>query len=349
MWNYRRPRIYLFFLLVVVCCLSLVCILPADDTGKTQSQVRSIAAPYRFKFVLWEARALTSSIDDVFVPEKGMDEETILHNQVETIIKEHELVLFPPFNFSLEKPPHLLVISPRERIVYWDRMLLRQYLTVEEKEAVEEQVDQLGVSSLVTEIGGLGSTIPPIVTDDASLEFTIDAIVEEWLHQYLSFRPLGFNYLLYLTGLKHNPDIATMNESLAGLVSKEIGDEVYRRYYDTDIKKGDKNTVPRFDFSEEMRITRKNVDIFLAEGDIEKAESYMEARRRLFVLNGYNIRKLNQAYFAFHGIYGYDPASVSPIYKDLKELRERSPSLKQFLDRTAAMTSYDDLKKALEE
>ena len=129
----------------------------------------------------------------------------------------------------------------------------------------------------------------------------------------------------------------------------ELGDEVYRRYYDTDVETGNKSTARTFDFGEEMRITRKNVDIFLAEGDIEKAENYMEARRRLFVLNGYNIRKLNQAYFAFHGIYGYDPASISPIYEDLKELRERSPSLKHFLDRTAAMTSYDDLKRALEE
>jgi hypothetical protein len=104
-----------------------------------------------------------------------------------------------------------------------------------------------------------------------------------------------------------------------------------------------------FDFDEEMRITRKNVDIFLAEGDIEKAEHYMEAKRRLFVLNGYNIRKLNQAYFAFHGTYGYDPASVSPVYGDLKLLRERSASLKQFLDSVAGMTSYTDLKHALEE
>ena len=75
----------------------------------------------------------------------------------------------------------------------------------------------------------------------------------------------------------------------------------------------------------------------------------MEARRQVFIAHGYNIRKLNQAYFAFHGIYGDDPASVSPIYGELEQLRAKSPSLKDFLEITSSMTEYSDLEDALAE
>ena len=349
MWKFQRSPVYLVHILIIITFLSLSCIAELDDTNNTPHEVRRIAAPYGFDFISWEAEALSSSIVEIFISRDNTDKEAVLRTRIESVLKDHDLVLFPPLYFSLEKPPHLLVISPREKIVYLDRSLLQQELTVEEKERIEEEIDELGVSSLVTEIGGLGATIPPIVTDDASLKFTIDAIVEEWLHQYLTFRPLGFLYLLDSIGIQKHTEIVSMNESLAGLVSEEIGAKVYRRYYDSDEDVSEEKIVRRFDFDEEMRITRKNVDIYLAEGDVDRAERYMEARRRLFVLNGYNIRKLNQAYFAFRGIYGYDPASVSPIYEDLKQLRDRSASLKDFLDKTARMTSYADLKKALEE
>ncbi|MCZ7674510.1 MAG: hypothetical protein M5U34_48980 [Chloroflexi bacterium] len=54
-------------------------------------------------------------------------------------------------------------------------------------------------------------------------------------------------------------------------------------------------------FGLRWRATRRLVDELVTDGDIEGAEAYVEARRRLFVENGYQIRKLNQAYFAFYG------------------------------------------------
>ncbi len=102
-----------------------------------------------------------------------------------------------------------------------------------------------------------------------------------------------------------------------------------------------------FDFSVEMKQTRKNVDHYLSQGDIAAAERYMEERRHIFLANGYKIRKLNQAYFAFHGIYAHDPASVSPIHRELKQIRTESASLKDFLHNVSGMTSYADLIKAL--
>jgi hypothetical protein len=38
-------------------------------------------------------------------------------------------------------------------------------------------------------------------------------------------------------------------------------------------------------------------------GKVELAEEFMEERRQFFWKKGYHIRKLNQAYFAFHGAY----------------------------------------------
>ena len=66
-------------------------------------------------------------------------------------------------------------------------------------------------------------------------------------------------------------------------------------------------------------------DRLLADGRIDEAEAYMEERRKLFVENGHNIRKINQAFFAFNGTYADSPASVSPIGDQLHRLRELTP------------------------
>jgi hypothetical protein len=291
---------------------------------------------------MYEAQALTSLKD-------SNDFERSIRSQIETVLHENSINIFPPLRFNIEEPPHLLVISPRDRIAYTDRMLLSQQLSIEDMETIEAKVDMYDVSSLVVELGGFGATYPPIVTDDADMAFIIDAVVEEWLHQYLAFKPLGYRYLLDSIGITQHPDVIVLNESLAGIVSEEIGDVVYARYYDTGDKQKAEKVVREFDFDTEMRETRRQVDRYLSLGEIAEAEQYMEARRQVFVAQGYNIRKLNQAYFAFHGIYGDDPASVSPIYSELEQLRAKSRSLKDFLEIASSMTEYSDLKDALAE
>jgi len=255
---------------------------------------------------------------------------------------------FPPLMFELEPPPHLLVVSPRDRIESMREIHLQQELSLDAMESIEEQVDNLGVSSLVTGIGGLG-TYPAFVVDDASLQFTVDAATEEWLHNYLAFKPLGFKYLLDLTGISRNYDIATMNETVVGIVSKEIGAIVCQKYYpDYANSRQQPAEEPEFDFNREMREIRQTVDTYLAQGEITQAEAFMEEKRQYLASMGYYIRKLNQAYFAFHGTYGDSPASISPIGAELKQLREQSTSLKAFLDTAAAMTSRQDLSLSVQ-
>ena len=256
---------------------------------------------------------------------------------------------FPPLNFKLEKPPYLLVISPRDRIESTRRITLQQSISLKEIEDIEAKVDKLGVSSLVVELGGLGATYPSFVTDGAGLRFTIDMATEEWLHQYLVFKPLGFLYLLDSTGVSRNYEIAIINETLVSMVSKEIGTIVVERYY-SQYENGDNQTQivdSEFDFNREMRDIRRAVDKYLAQGEIEQAEEFMEQKRQYLASKGYYIRKLNQAYFAFYGTYADSPTFISPIGLELKKLRSQSASLKDFLDKVAAMTSRQDLIESI--
>lgn len=258
---------------------------------------------------------------------------------------------FPPLSFTLERPPYLLVISPRERIETIRTVLLRQDIGVPEMGNIEAEVDALGVSSLVVELGGLGLTYPTLVTNVGNLRFVLDTAAHEWLHQYLAFQPLGFRYLLDLSGVSRNYEIAMMNETVADIVGREISAEAIEKYY-PDHGKGYSQKEAgelEFDFDREMREIRKTVDRYLVRGEIEAAETFMEQRRQFLETKGYYLRKLNQAYFAFHGKYADRPAFISPIGLELKELRVRSDSLKEFLDKMAVMTGRHDLKIALGE
>jgi uncharacterized protein YbjT (DUF2867 family) len=89
----------------------------------------------------------------------------------------------------------------------------------------------------------------------------------------------------------------------------------------------------------------------LAEGKIDEAEQYMNDRRKFFWDNGYRIRKLNQAYFAFYGAYADEPlgpAGEDPVGAAVRALRADSPSLAVFLNRISWMISFDQLKQAVQ-
>ena len=91
-------------------------------------------------------------------------------------------------------------------------------------------------------------------------------------------------------------------------------------------------------------------DALLAEGKIDEAEAYMEARRIVFVKQGYLIRKLNQAYFAFYGAYADSPggaAGEDPVGPAVRALREQSDSLADFVNTISWMTNFEQLQKAV--
>ena len=106
-----------------------------------------------------------------------------------------------------------------------------------------------------------------------------------------------------------------------------------------------------FDFRAEMHETRVTADQLLADGKIEEAEAYMEQRRQIFWEHGYLLRKLNQAYFAFHGAYADVPggaAGEDPVGPAVRALREQSDSLADFINTIAWMTSFEQLQQAIQ-
>jgi hypothetical protein len=257
-------------------------------------------------------------------------------------------IAFPPLNFYLAEPPHLLVVSPRDRIATIKKVFLLPVMSLEDMEKIEGEVDKLGVSSLVVGFGGL-STYPSYINDELDLSYTFDTIAHEWMHQYLAFTPLGFRYILDQIGIRPDYDIATINETVADIVGHEIGAITLEKYYPTKVTT---NPPPEasetgFDFNKEMREIRKAVDDYLARGEIAQAEEFMEQKRQYLAENGYYIRKLNQAYFAFHGTYADSPTSINPIGTELKNLRAQSVSLKDFLDTVSIMTSREDLAESV--
>ena len=95
-----------------------------------------------------------------------------------------------------------------------------------------------------------------------------------------------------------------------------------------------------------MNETRLRVDELLAEGRVEEAEAYMEERRELFIANGYVIRKLNQAFFAFYG--GYQSGTPGeggsdPIGPAVQAIRDASPSIHAWIGYLRGVTTRDEL------
>lgn len=287
--------------------------------------------------------------------------EATIEWQVRTVLHDAGLTtlgaVWPPVRFHFSELPHYLVVSPRAQI----RRILGSYLQpdvpIVQMDAIETAVDRAGVAvdqnrgvrALVDDIGGF-STWPTMVLDTTDLRWVLSTVAHEWVHTYLAFYPLGWHYF-------DNGDATTINETVSSIVGDEVGDLVLQRYYPDlmpppaidrppPTADGDALT-PKFDFSRDMRETRQVVDQLLAEGRIDEAESYMEARRQHLLANGYSIRKLNQAYFAFHGSYATGPGAVDPIGPKLEQLRAQRDSLAAFLHTVRSFRGMQDLEQAL--
>lgn len=281
--------------------------------------------------------------------------ETILERQIARTAGRLGLstagVLWPPVLFRLSPPPTHLIISPRDHIEMIYSRDLSPGLSVSERDAVEREIDaRLGVSSLIEDLGGYGA-YPPLVLEEPSLSWLVSTAAHEWIHNYLAFRPLGWRY-------DASPALKTLNETVASIAGDELGAAVIQDYYPWETPPelswkrppqapAGEEQVREFDFTRFMRETRQEVERLLAAGQVAEAERYMESRRQELVRRGYVIRKLNQAYFAFHGLYATGPGSIDPTGPKLEELRRRSPSLAAFIHTVEWFTALEDLDRAL--
>jgi len=284
--------------------------------------------------------------------------EAILQDQVSEIAARAGLSLggqaLPPVLFHTTPPPDALIISPRDVIRQDHNISISPDISVEEKEKLEDRVDgALDVSSLVVGIGGIG-LYPTMVMETTDINGLAEVVAHEWVHNYLTLRPLGFSYT-------SSPELRTMNETVASIAGKELGRAVVAQYYPELLppepqpqasaeESTQAQTPPVFNFGAEMRETRVTVDRLLSEGKVDQAETYMELRRRSLWENGYHIRKLNQAYFAFYGAYADQPggaAGEDPVGAAVRLLRSQSNSLADFINRMSWMWNYKQLQKTV--
>lgn len=279
--------------------------------------------------------------------------EAILQRQLRDKLVEEGLttlgVVWPPPRFNFSEPPNYLIVSPRDRIELEVGVYLEPALDLNTIDQIETEIaSRYDRSTLIEELGGLG-VWPTMVLDRASLPWILSTIAHEWVHNYLVFHPLGWH-------ITDNDEMNTINETVATIVGNEIGNKLAHELYGIPLPpphppKDDEFLPPpdsnRFDFRIEMRRTRLHVDELLAEGKVEEAEAYMEARRREFVDHGYYLRKLNQAYFAFHGAYATQPAASNPIGPKLQKLRAYTPDLATFMHAVQGIRRAEELDKIL--
>ena len=292
--------------------------------------------------------------------------EATLQSQVTEALAELGLTAIgqpiPPVLYHTSSTPLALIVSERSVIQQIANISVLPSLTLDQQIQLEDEVTKsLDVSTLVVPIGGVG-VYPTMVMETTDLRWTLDTIAHEWAHNYLSLRPLGINY-------STTPELRTMNETTASIVGGEVGTYVLHNHYPEVLGTGfvpdlgtisfqnsvlasvnTQDTAP-FDFRAEMHETRVTADQLLAEGKIEEAEAYMEQRRQVFWENGYLLRKLNQAYFAFHGAYADVPggaAGQDPVGPAVRALREQSDSLADFINTISWMTSFEQLQQEIQ-
>ncbi|MCH8973752.1 MAG: hypothetical protein IH869_01640 [Chloroflexi bacterium] len=262
------------------------------------------------------------------------------------IIRRVGPVRWPPVDFTFEEPAAMLVRSPRDAIQRLDDVLLDPGISVLDQIALEEGVEDGpdAVSALVVSLGGLG-TYPAQVIPTASLHTTLNLASHEWVHHWLFFRPLGRKW-------RPGSGLQSVNETVANIAAEEIGDLALERLTGEAFEREpwrprERRAEPPagvFDFDREMRVTRLRLDELLADGRVEEAEAYLEERRLVFVANGHQLRKLNTAWFAFHGTYAGSSAAASPIEAQLRAVRADAADLGAFLDRVSAIVEVGELE-----
>ena len=276
-------------------------------------------------------------------------EETI-EGEISTVLSQEGFssrigLIFPPVDTVFSRSPGVLILSPRDRIYRQETVLMKPGLSDSVREQIEDSIFQKdNLSALVESTGGVAS-YPSVVSDSGGLHHAVKTAAHEWLHQRFFFQPLGQHFW-------DSAQMTTLNETAATLGGRAIGDRVFIAMTgEPVVRQPEESPAPRdpgaFDFNLAMNETRLRTEELLGEGKVLEAEAYMEERRQLMVANGHFIRKINQAFFAFHGVYATSAASISPIDEQLTVLRSRSDSLGEFLKTVVTFSNHQEFLEHL--
>ncbi|MCE7948915.1 MAG: hypothetical protein DYG88_15950 [Chloroflexi bacterium CFX4] len=294
--------------------------------------------------------------------------EAIIESQVAAVLRDEGFAVlgevFPPVSARFTALPALLVISPRDQIVR-EMTINLNHLPPDAVRDLEARLEaELNLSALITPIGGL-ALFPSMVIQTWHAPFLIETVAHEWAHHYLLFFPLGWDYA-------GTSETWIINETTASLFGKEVGRKVIERYYSAfpqvmrllpppdpalsaeptpaPTTTPEPSTPAPFDAAAVLDTTRRRVDALLAEGNVDEAEAYMEAQRRLLAENGYFYRRINQAFFAFYGGYqspsGGGAGGADPIGPAVATLRRNAPDLRAWLAQMRYITTREGLLAA---
>ncbi len=352
----------------------------------TADRIDGIVSPFRHNTFLWEVEALTHKLaSKLWAALGGGDDqeavlrrffqlsaqlrgqrspapsllaehlrlrntvEKILEGRITRLLEEEGLTIhpplfedwefvFPPVAVELAPPPAVLAVSPREVIRLERSVVLSPGLDLATRQAIEAEVDSTGVSSLVVDVGGM-ATYPSSLQPFTSYGRLVEIAIHEWLHHYLALFPLGRQYF-------RSPETRALNETVADLAAQELVRKFLQMYPSPEGEAGLPSPPPRHLY-EELRALRRQVEALLAAGQVEEAEGLMERKRQELAQKGFYFRKINQAFFAFYGLYAESPASISPLGEKLRALRAKAGSLRRFLELVSGITSEEELDALL--
>jgi hypothetical protein len=293
--------------------------------------------------------------------------ESIIDGRVTGILKDQRLTMdpplfsdlglvFPPVDFEFDQPPRVLITSPRDKIEIQHEYLLSPGLDLDTVQQIEGNAEKDGkTSALVVQTGGF-STYPSVVANLDTYDHLIEIVCHEWTHAFLSFYPLGFNYF-------GSSELQTLNETAATISGQQLAKLYFQKYGELDLSAsaepapspsaspGSRSTlaptpVP-YDFDAQIKALRQDVETLLGEGKVDDAETLMNQKRDEFAGHGYYIRKLNQAYFAFHGSYATSSSSIDPIGPKMQQVFKDAGSEGEFLRLVRVITTQSELDQLL--
>lgn len=327
------------------------------------AQFRVVEESSRAVIVEQDLKQQQRSLDDLLSERDSLRDsvEEYLESAISAELVKLDLNVFgefiwPPVDFRIDNPPSVLVISPRDRIARSETVLIKPDISVADMERIEQVLlDEFDYSAAIMRTGGLAS-YPNVIPSTRDLLPLLEVATHEWIHAYLIFHPLGRSFF-------SGGSMVELNETLANLVGDEIGGNVWATLTGNEpparpapalINPQDEPLQPepkpeQFDFFRFMRDTRIRTDELLDTGEIEAAESWMESRRIELQENGFFIRKINQAFFAFNGSYGDSPSSVSPTARQMWELRQQEEDAAGLLKALRGVSSYSEFEALLDE
>ncbi|MDP2735950.1 MAG: hypothetical protein Q8P12_07145 [bacterium] len=269
--------------------------------------------------------------------------EVMIASDISAAIKAEGIRPFPPVIFKIYPPPFMTVVSQRKRIERSFHLnLMNPYLSDEEREEMEQFIEEAApdFSAFVTGIGGI-AVLPPII-NFYRVRTLMGVAAHEWTHYYLRMFPLGRQY--------KKETVNPINELTCRVVEREIAQRIYARYgWEEEDEPPQKEFADALQSYEELiGEIRQEVDRLLSLELVEEAEEFMEARCEE-LRERWPLRKINQAFFAFHGAYGGAEAGADPTPRQVRELRERSGSLQGFLERIRGVDSREGFEKILAE